>query len=127
MRMHRLILGLTALNLALLTAALTQVRGASADGPADTLRARAIELVDELGQVRAQLSVEASGEAVFRLRDQKGQIRVKLGANDAGSGLLLLDASTQPGIQMLSDRHGARMVVTSSGGKRTVITNDDHR
>jgi hypothetical protein len=31
-----------------------------------------IELVDERGQVRANLQVEQSGQTVFRLRDAKG-------------------------------------------------------
>jgi hypothetical protein len=66
------------------------------------LRARAIELVDGRGQVRAEISVEPSREVVFRLRDEEGQIRVKIGASRAGSGLLLLDESTEPGVQALA-------------------------
>ena len=85
------------------------------------LRATAIELVDEKGRVRAQLNVEASGEAVLRLRDASGGIRVKLGAGDDGSGLLLLDASTEPGIQMFAKSGGTSVTLTNRQGQRRVI------
>jgi hypothetical protein len=52
--------------------------------------------------VRGQFFVEESGEAVFRMRDEKGQIRVKLGASERGSGFILMDDRTEPGVQMLS-------------------------
>ena len=57
-----------------------------------------IELVDGRGSVRAQLRVEPAGEVVLRLRDQDGAIRVKLGASRTGSGLLLLNEATEPGV-----------------------------
>ena len=73
------------------------------------LRARTIELVDGRGQVRAQIKVERpSREVVFRLRDQDGQVRVKLGAGRDGSGLLLLNEATEPGIQALAGRSRRR-------------------
>ena len=70
---------------------------------APVVRAGAIELVDEHGRVRAELDVEDE-TVVLRLRDADGVIRVKLGASREGSGLLLLDQSTQPGIHMLAQR-----------------------
>jgi hypothetical protein len=97
-------------------------RTAAASGIAEVVRARAIELVDEQGQARAQLNVEPSGEAVFRLRDSKGQIRVKLGASADGSGLLLLDQSTEPAIQMLAKGGGTSVMLANKGGQRRTIT-----
>ena len=94
----RLVIALVGMNVVLATALLVQGRRASAASDPETLRARAIELVDEHGQVRAQLNVESNGETVFRLRDSTGEIRVKIGAGADGSGLLLLDGSTEPGI-----------------------------
>ena len=65
---RRLLIALTAVNaLAVGVSIVRSSRLAAASEP-DTLRARAIELVDQHGQVRAQLNVEPSGEAVFRLR-----------------------------------------------------------
>jgi hypothetical protein len=104
-----------------LTALVTQFNRAVVASDAGTLRATAIELVDEHGRVRAQLNVESNGEAVFRLRDSKGQVRVKLGADGEGSGLLLLDGATEPGIQMLAQSGGTSVTLTK-GGQRRVIT-----
>ena len=76
--------------------------GAKADPP--TVRARALELVDERGTVRGQWTVEPGGEVVLRLRDEQGDIRVKLGASADGSGLVLLDETTAPGVQVVARR-----------------------
>lgn len=122
MELRRLVVGLTGINVVLVAVLLVQSQGVRAAGDAGTIRARALELVDERGRVRAQLDVESSGEVVFRLRDPEGQIRVKLGAGGDGSGLLLLDGSTEPGIQMLAKRSGTSVTLTSGGGQRRVIT-----
>ncbi len=65
------------------------------------LRAGAIELLDSQGQVRAQIDVQGE-DVVLRLRDADGEIRVKLAASKSGSGLLLLDETTEPGVHMLA-------------------------
>ena len=88
--------------------------GAKADPP--TVRARALELVDEHGTVRGQWTVEPGGEVVLRLRDEQGAIRVKLGASAGGSGLVMLDETTAPGIQVIARR------VPEEGRKSTGIT-----
>lgn len=119
---HRLIIGLVAINVALLAALLVQGRRVSAAGKPGTVRATAIELVDERGRIRAQLNVESSGETVLRLRDAAGEIRVKLGAGGDGSGLLLLDGLTEPGIHMLAQSSGTTVTLTNQGGQRRVIT-----
>jgi len=88
---------------------------------AAVLRARMIELVDEHGQIRANLKVEASGEAVFRLRDAKGTIRVKLGASEDGSGLLLLDDRTEPAVHLLAKRSGTTVTLAEKDKEKRVI------
>ena len=97
---------LTIVNLALLAFTITQTRNTTAQDAASVLRARAIELVDEAGQVRSRLNVEENGEVVFRLLDQDGKIRVKLGAWRGGSGLLLNDDVTEPGVHLLATSAG---------------------
>jgi hypothetical protein len=119
---RRVVFGLAAINVALVAVHLAQAGLASAASVPDILRARVIELVDENGQIRAQLKVENDGEAVFRLRDPKGEVRVKLGAGGDGSGLLLLDGSTEPGIQMLAKSATTSVTLSSKGGQRRVIT-----
>jgi len=123
MRALRVLIGLTGINAVLVAILLAYFsRAAAASGP-ETVRARAIELVDQHGQIRAQLNVEPNGEAVFRLRDSKGEIRVKLGAGGDGSGLLLLDGSTEPGIHMLANSSsGTSVTLSSKGGQRRRIT-----
>jgi|SRR5687767_4635594 hypothetical protein len=97
------------------------------DGPVaaqsvpDVIRVRALELVDERGRVRAQLDVEASGEVVLRLRDSTGTIRVKLGAGHDGSGLLLANERTEPGVHILANQR-ATSITLQRGAQRHVIT-----
>lgn len=119
---RRLIIALTSINTAVL--ALLLIRSASLFAASDpeTVRARAIELVDQHGRVRAQLNVEPNGEAVLRLRDAKGEVRVKLGADGDGSGLLLLDGATEPRIHMLAKDNGTSVTLMSRDGQRRVIT-----
>lgn len=118
----RVALALAGLNAVLLAAILLGGHRASAAAVPDTIRARAIELVDERGRVRAQINVESSGEAVFRLRDGAGQVRVKLGADASGSGLLLLDGATEPAIHMLARTGGTTLTLSSKDGARRVLT-----
>ncbi len=106
MTLPRTALVLTIVNLALLLFMAAQIRHTTAQDANLILRARAIELVDESGQVRSRLNVEDNGEAVFRLLDQDGAIRVKLGAWRGGSGLLLNDDATEPGVHLLATSAG---------------------
>jgi hypothetical protein len=118
----RLFVLLTTINTAVLVVLLIRSASLFAASDPETVRAKAIELVDQQGRVRAQLNVEPNGEAVFRLRDAKGEIRVKLGADGAGSGLILLDGATEPRIHMLAKDNGISMTLTNKGGQRRVIT-----
>jgi hypothetical protein len=102
---RRPLIGLTLVNVAaaaVVLAGVTTNRAQAAPEPSDAVRTQRIELVDARGQVRGQFFVEKSGEAVFRMRDEKGQIRVKLGASERGAGFILMDDKTEPGVQMLS-------------------------
>jgi hypothetical protein len=64
--------------------------------------------------------VESSGEVVFRLRDANGTIRVKVGASEEGSGLVLLDEATEPGIHMLANRGGTSLTVAKGKQQHTI-------
>jgi hypothetical protein len=122
MKARRLVVLLTTINTAVLVVLLIRSSSLFAASEPETVRARAIELVDQQGRVRAQLNVEPNGEAVFRLRDAKGEIRVKLGADGEGSGLILLDGATEPRIHMLAKDSGISVTLTNKGGQRRVIT-----
>ncbi|HZN97511.1 MAG TPA: hypothetical protein VFB61_07280 [Gemmatimonadales bacterium] len=95
--------------------------------PDPVLRGQALELVDAAGQVRSRLNVEKDGQVVFRLLDQRGTIRVKLGAGEDGSGLVLLDERTEPGIHLVARREaqgerGATSVTLRSGNRSRTLT-----
>src|SRR5712691_1465754 len=89
MKIQRLLIVLTLVNLALLIFTLAQVRPASAEG-VSVLRGRALEIVDERGRVRASLNVlpagtQPNGEAyaetvLLRLITERGRPSVKIGA-----------------------------------------------
>ena len=125
----RLAFVVSVINLVLLVFVLTQQRWAVAQGDTSVLRGRGLELVDAAGQVRAQFNIEPDGEAVFRIRDASGTIRVKLGAGAEGSGPLLLDETTEPGVQIVARRaptasHPAATSINLTGadGRRRIIT-----
>lgn len=121
MKTQRLALLLTFMNLVLLGVLLAESSGISAQGAPDVLRARMWELVDETGRVRASLEADAMGDAVFRLRDASGTIRVKLAASRDGSGLVLLDQATEPGVQLGANAAGARLQLRNRDGRERVI------
>jgi hypothetical protein len=119
MRLERVSIPVGAVCLLALLAVLFLDRPAGAKRVPSVVRARAIELVDGRRQVRAQIKVAPSGEVVFRLRDQSGRIRVKLGASRRGSGLLMLNEATEPGIQALAREQTSLSV--QRGEERQVI------
>jgi hypothetical protein len=117
----RIAAALSALNLAILAGAAIQARPAGAQGAEGVLRGRVIELVDQRGQTRARLDVEPGGEVVLRLLDQQGTIRVKLGAGMEGSGLLLANDATEPGVHILAKATGSSIRVVNKDGRERVI------
>jgi hypothetical protein len=130
---HNFLLALTCINL--VAAGIVLFRSAEdksviADSQSipKVIRAQAIELVSEQGQVRSRLNVEQGGEVVFRLLDKNGTIRVKLGAGEDGSGLLLLDEATEPAVHMLARRNATAakpnttgITLKGGGGQQRVI------
>jgi hypothetical protein len=120
MKTQRLVLSVAAVGMLVLLGFLLHERPAAAQAAPTVLRAQAIELVDSRGRVRAQLGVESNGEVVFRLRDANGTIRVKLGASEDGSGLLLANEATEPGVHILAKRTDTFLTV-QRGERRQVI------
>lgn len=141
MTAQRLALALTAANLIILVVSLGKVVPSTAqavgtsveqDSPSrgqavvPVLRGRALELLDDRGQVRSRINVEPDGEVVLRLLDRNGTIRVKLGASEKGSGLVLLDKATEPGVHIKAGRNAEGVSTTSltlrgTGGQERVI------
>lgn len=98
MKVIPLLTALTVTNLAMLSLTAAQyLNPAHARSDSEMLRGRGLEIVDELGRVRASISVlpagkSASGEAyaqtvLLRLNTEKGRPTVKLGSSEPASGL----------------------------------------
>ncbi len=122
MRTQRIATALTIVNLGFFLAALSQARATTAQTATPLLRARVLELVDERDAIRARLNVEPNGEVVFRLLDQTGTIRVKLGAGKDGSGLLLANDATEPGVHILAKAAGTTLKLANKDGRARVLT-----
>ena len=127
MRMQRFAVALTVINVTILLLIVGRT-GSTAQPVSPILRARAFELVDERGQVQSRLNVESSGEVVLRLFDKNGTIRVKLGAGVDGSGLVLNDETTEPGVHLIARRSGTpqrptttSITLTGADGRQRVI------
>jgi hypothetical protein len=121
MKFQRVVNVFSVLNLLVLVCLLIQVPSTAQQSVTPVVRARAIELVDERGKVRAQLNVEPTGEVVFRLRDSKGTIRSKFGANEDGSGLSLMDDRTEATVQIRANQSGASMTLIDREGHARVV------
>lgn len=122
MNTNRIALVLTVTNFIILLVILLQGRMISTQTIPDTLRVRTLQLVDENGEVRAQLNVSDPGNvAVFRMMDQEGTIRVKLGASEEGSGLVLLNELTEPGVHILAQEDNTSLTITNQSGAIQVI------
>src|SRR5687768_9176384 len=121
MKPNTSIVSLVTLNLVVLFGVAATPKPDGQKGVQALVRARAIELVDDKGRIRASLGVESNGEAVFRMRDVDQTIRVKLGASKEGSALLLLDDSTNPGLHLLA-RHGTTMTLINPDGRKRVLS-----
>jgi hypothetical protein len=131
MKLQRLAIVVTIANFVLLLVALTHFSPAEAQTGTQTLRGRALEIVDERGMVRARINVEPATKmpdgtvypesVVLRMTDPGGRIRVKMGADSDGSGLVLADDSEQPGVQILAKSAGSSLKVTNRNGREQII------
>jgi hypothetical protein len=121
MKHTRIAMVFSVFNLLLLVFLLTQAPSTAQQSVTPVLRARAIELVDETGKVRAQLNVEQGGDVVFRLRDSTGTIRAKFGANEKGSGISLMDERTEATVQIRANQDGGNITLIDRAGKQQVF------
>ncbi|HSI87875.1 MAG TPA: hypothetical protein VK918_02395 [Pyrinomonadaceae bacterium] len=118
MNLPRAAVALSILNLIVLVFLLTQTGTTSAQTDVLPLvRAKALEIVDEGGKVRAQIKVESNGEVIFRLRDSTGTIRSKYGADERGSALLLMDDRTEATVRIRANKDGGGLSLYDREGK----------
>lgn len=103
-----------------LTGAAVEAQNANQTSP--IVRARGFELVDERGQVRAQIYLGEDGGGSIRLRDATGAVRVKLGVSTQGdTGLLVFDEAVNPAAQIVSSKSGTFLSLAERGKEKRVI------
>lgn len=132
MRMQRLALALTIVNVlllgVLLLALMPQLNPLQAQEPAPILRARALQIVDDAGRVRASLSVlpasdQAAETVLLRLITEQGRPSVKIGASEASAGLSIAGptGTQNTWVTVTSDRSQSKLVVKSEDGSEQII------
>jgi len=131
MKMLKIGLALTVINLVLMIFVLSELKPASAQQQSSlqVLRGRGLEIVDSLGKVRASIKIEPpvtmNGKlypqsVILRLVDTKGGPLVKLGAAEDGGGLNL-DDGADGGVQLIADPNGSFIKVKNQDGKEQVV------
>jgi hypothetical protein len=128
MRMQRVALALTIVNLGLLIVLLAQVSPLSAQETAPILRGRALQIVDEAGRVRASLSVLPAGEqssetVLLRLITEQGRPSVKIGVSEGSSGLSIAGptGTSNTWITVTADGSTSKMVMKNEDGGEEIV------
>lgn len=129
MRIQRLLIALTVVNLGLLLfLLLSHIRPALANSVAPVVRGRALEIVDDQGRVRTSIKVQPAATfkptgkkypetVILRLIDPNGRPEVKIVASEQGAGLSFVGDSGAPQVFVGSGRHG-QFLETDNGGPR---------
>jgi hypothetical protein len=136
MNSQRLAIGVTVLNLVVLSSILLQ-RGhaAPASEVAPVLRGRGLEIVDDRGRVRAMIKLfPASPDAkmpdgttgypetvLLRLIDSKGAPNVKIAATEDGSAVSLGGESNPTHVQILARGTTTSLKLVNKDGREQVI------
>ena len=135
MKTQRFAIGLTLLNLLILMPSLFLGNSATAPEVIPVLRARALEIVDEAGRVRAMIRVFPADPSVkmpdgttgypetvlLRLIDSKGAPNVKIAATEDGSGMSLGGESNPTHVQILARGTNTLFKMVNKDGREQVI------
>ena len=130
MKIQRLAIGLTIVNLILLVFLLTQMGRVSAHDVAPVLRGRALQIVDTKDRIRAEILVHGpeivNGKTypetvLFRMADPKSGPVVKMTASEDGAALGLSDDGAGA-VQLYANRHKGNLlrVVSKDGHEQTI-------
>lgn len=137
MKIQRIAIALTVINLFILVTALARI-GSAATQTLPMLRGRGLEIVDARGKLRAQIIVMAADTAaktargapypetvLLRLIDPNGRPGVKIGTSVEGSGMSLAGDSERRdwnGVQILAESTGTSLKLTNKNGRKQIIT-----
>jgi hypothetical protein len=135
MKMQRLFIALSIVNLGLLIFLLAQIRRVEADNVAPVLRGRQLEIVDEQGRVRASIKLHPADRTykmpdgktgypetvMFRLIDSKGRPEVKLGATEEGGALRLVGGFDSTQVLLQAEGTDSSLKLANKDGRQQVI------
>jgi hypothetical protein len=133
MKIQPVLIALTLVNMGLLTVTLVQIRPAVAtEEVAPILRGRALQIVDDRGNVRASINVYPAstqdGEnypetVLLRLITERGRPSVKISASEQLSGLALVGPSTtkQTYVQLGAKGTASSLTLKNEDGREQVI------
>ena len=137
MRIQRIAIALTVINLLILITAMSRIGLAATTQTVPILRGRGLEIVDDRGKVRAQIIVLRADTAaktargqnypetvLLRLIDPNGRPGVKIGTSVDGSGMSLAGDSERRdwnGVQILAESAGTSVKLTNKNGRKQII------
>jgi len=131
MNSPRLLAALTVVNLLLLAfLLLSQIRSAQADNVAPVLRARALQIVDDRGRVRAGISVQPASvfkgkpyaeNVILRLIDQHGRPEVKIIASTDGGAVSLVGRTDEVQALLAANKGQSGVELQTRPDNRRVI------
>lgn len=134
MKLQRLAIILTVMNLVILISILSHVGAATISENAPVLRGRALEIVDDHGKLRAQIIVQPPSTTpdgqkypetvLLRLIDPNGRPGVKIGTSEDGSGISLAGDSERrewSGVQILANGTVSSLKLTNKDGREQLI------
>jgi hypothetical protein len=142
MKVQRLLIALTVLNLGLLMFLLAQIevhflgfrfllRPVEVNSAGSVLRGRGLEITDDAGRIRASIkvypaSVLPDGAAypetvLLRLIDSKGRPNVKLAATEDGSALALGGESDPTHVAIAARGSTTSLTLTNKDGQQQLI------
>jgi hypothetical protein len=134
MKIQRLVIGLTVLNLVVLMFVLFRTTSAAAPEATPVLRARGLEIVDDQGRVRAMIKVFPASTAkmpdgttgypetvLLRLIDSKGAPNVKIAATEDGSAVSFGGESNPTHVQILARGTNTSLKLVNKDGHEQLI------
>ena len=133
MKMQRIAIALTMINLIIMTVQLTKMNTATGrqheQNKLEVLRGSGLEIIDSTGKIRASISfhkpVEKDGITypagiLLRLISSKGQPNVKIDASEDGGGLSFSNEANGY-IQLHSKESGSFLKIRNADGKETIV------
>lgn len=133
MKMQRIAIAVTIINLVLMIVLLTKMNPATAQlkkqNELQVLRGRGLEIVDSVGKIRASITFHAPveqdgklypGGILLRLINSNGQPSVKIDASEDGGGLSFSN-ELQGYIQLLAKENGGFLKIKNPDGKEQVV------